>query len=145
MNHEKGLRSQTSPRALGHKMQPDTLEWTLGCITSSAWGLLTIPGTLHPVPHARPYGAWAVPPYSWDLFADWAARRPSSPPPTRGLKLVCTRCAQRRHKPPPTQDASAAGGSHETSQDAIVSPIQDARAWEGAARPQGLFPSYACR
>ena len=37
------------------------------------------------------------------------------------------------------------GGSQEWSQDATISPAQDARAWEEAARPQGLFPSYPRR
>jgi len=45
----------------------------------------------------------------------------------------------------PAQNALDAKGVPEEPHNAVTSPTQNARAWEGAARPQGLFPSYACR
>ena len=67
-----------------------TLKWTLGCITPTAWGLLTLPGTFHPVPTSSITLApdlsvrGRYPHAHRDLFADWAARCLSSPPPSRG-------------------------------------------------------------
>lgn len=124
------------------KMQSGTLKWTLGCITSAAWGLLTIPGTLHPVPRARPYGARAVPPYSSGLICRLGGSPPVLPTPLRaGTRMHSTRLS------PPTHNASAAVGvpSMRESQNAPLSTAPKALAWEEAARPQGLFPSYPRR
>ena len=69
-------------------------------------GLLTIPGTLPPVPRARPFGARAVPHTQWDFFADWAARRQSSPPPYEELHASLTQDAlNKKHGLQPAQDA----------------------------------------
>ena len=69
-------------------------------------GLLTIPGTLPPVPRARPFGARAVPHAQWDFFADWAARRQSSPPPYEELHASLTQDAlNKKHGLQPAQDA----------------------------------------
>jgi hypothetical protein len=69
-------------------------------------GLLTIPGTLPPVPRARPSGARALPHAQWDFFADWAARRQSSPPPCEELHASLTQDASnKKHGLQPAQDA----------------------------------------
>jgi hypothetical protein len=128
-------------------MQVAALEWTLGCITSTAWGLLTIPGTLPPVPRARPFGARAVPPYSSGILRRLGGSPPILPTPLRGAACKYgTGCTKREAwAPTSTRCTGYRGGPKEWSQDATISPAQDARAWEEAARPQGLFPSYPRR
>ena len=147
MNHEKGLRSQTSPRALGHKMQPGTLEWTLGCITSTAWGLLTIPGTLHPVPRARPFGARAVPPYSSGFLCRLGGSLPALPTPLEGQmrfahdaqsQSICPSCNM-------MQNQLQGGVPQKSHKLRLLWPGHAAQTWEATARPQGLVPSRTCR
>ena len=67
-------------------------------------------------------------------------------PPAMNRMQISTKCTNKRHGPIFRHKMRwMQGGVPEGPQDAATLPTQNARAWEEAARPQGLFPSYACR